>query len=406
MRYRTNPKRETLGVWVQHIRSQYKQIKNKQNNGDRVGSLDERRVSALKSIGFVWDARENLWEMKFQELVKYKEENGDCNVPTAKTELGRWVNAQRVSYQEQLNNPNSKSGGISKEHIERLEKLGFVWKFRKTMCWDDRYKQLVLFRQQHGHTMVPQHYLKDRHFGRWISKQREQYRLLKSNKPSQITPERIELLDRLGFIWDAKNWRDMKRAMDNSHGTAPIPYKDVLLNRESKKKTHTPACFPHRAPHERSRRPDAEKAIRQLKQQKQALKNQQSISVPNVIPSMASVLDEFSQYATQLQLNSLLNPTGAAAAHQQQSFNFPNTTFGTTPRHQQAKQNHEFSNTGTQTGTSLDNCVLGHVDLLTVQQQKQSNNIVDPGHHQQVLASTSQFPYASLNAFNFQSHNV
>ena len=31
------------------------------------------------------------WETRFAELVEYKANNGDCNVPVGQGELGRWV---------------------------------------------------------------------------------------------------------------------------------------------------------------------------------------------------------------------------------------------------------------------------------------------------------------------------
>lgn len=84
---------------VQTVRSQYKLRKN---NFKKNIFLDDRRIAALNTIGFTWDVREDYWEKRFQELKEYKEKHGDCNVPTAKSDLGRWVNAQRTNYQEKL----------------------------------------------------------------------------------------------------------------------------------------------------------------------------------------------------------------------------------------------------------------------------------------------------------------
>jgi len=41
------------------------------------------------------------WEAKFEELVKYRKDYGDCLVPTKYAEneaLGRWVSTQRAQY--------------------------------------------------------------------------------------------------------------------------------------------------------------------------------------------------------------------------------------------------------------------------------------------------------------------
>ena len=227
VRYVTKPNNEGLGLWVQTVRSQYKL---KKSNSKKHIFLDDRHIAALNAIGFIWDVREDNWDKRFQELKDYKQKYGDCHVPTAKSDLGRWVNAQRVNYQDKL----TKNGtAITQEHIDRLESIGFVWKFRTTMCWEDRFKQLETFRQEHGHCIVPQHYQKDHHFGRWVSKQREQYRLLQAGKPSQITEERVKRLDSLGMVWNAKKWRDMRKNILDDSNASPIPYKSELNNNSS-----------------------------------------------------------------------------------------------------------------------------------------------------------------------------
>ena len=38
----------------------------------------------------------------------------------------------------------------------------------------------------------------------WVKSQRRQYKLMKEGRPSTITPDRIEALDRLGFSWEIR----------------------------------------------------------------------------------------------------------------------------------------------------------------------------------------------------------
>ena len=60
----------------------------------------------------------------FQRLVNYKEKYGDCLVPRRFKEdpkLASWVKTQRVAY---------KKNNLSKEKIEALEEIGFVWSLR------------------------------------------------------------------------------------------------------------------------------------------------------------------------------------------------------------------------------------------------------------------------------------
>merc|ERR1712194_859616 len=81
--YSDNPK---LGKWVRKQREMRLKI-------------SKERASKLDSIGFTWgiklDAR---WEIMYEELRKFKEREGHCNVPLGYSDnptLGIWVSTQR-----------------------------------------------------------------------------------------------------------------------------------------------------------------------------------------------------------------------------------------------------------------------------------------------------------------------
>lgn len=62
-------------------------------------SMSVQKIKALNDLGFVWAKRKGqaAWNEKFDELVAYKDEHGDCQVPTKFPEnpaLGRWVSTQ------------------------------------------------------------------------------------------------------------------------------------------------------------------------------------------------------------------------------------------------------------------------------------------------------------------------
>jgi len=44
--------------------------------------LPVERKRLLRSIGFVWNARDQLWEQNFAALLKFKRREGHCCVPT------------------------------------------------------------------------------------------------------------------------------------------------------------------------------------------------------------------------------------------------------------------------------------------------------------------------------------
>lgn len=71
---------------------------------------------------------EALWESKFQKLMEYKQEHGDCLVPThyVKDEsLGNWVHCQRQM---------KRTGGLRDDRFAKLESIGFVWNVKKTVA--------------------------------------------------------------------------------------------------------------------------------------------------------------------------------------------------------------------------------------------------------------------------------
>mmetsp|Transcript_26209 Transcript_26209/g.56261 ORF Transcript_26209/g.56261 Transcript_26209/m.56261 type:complete len:733 (+) Transcript_26209:449-2647(+) len=59
------------------------------------------------------------WNTRYSELVKYRQENGDCKV-YSKSELGRWVCSQRSARVNKAKNLNAK-------RVELLDNLGFLW---------------------------------------------------------------------------------------------------------------------------------------------------------------------------------------------------------------------------------------------------------------------------------------
>ena len=80
--------------WVQTQRKYYRLL-----NERKSARMSDDRIQNLESIGFQWSPRcsqmkngETIqWDARFQELKKYKETHGDCNVPQKHGPLGEWV---------------------------------------------------------------------------------------------------------------------------------------------------------------------------------------------------------------------------------------------------------------------------------------------------------------------------
>ena len=180
-----------LRLWCSRQRSAYK------NN-----ELSPERIQRLESIGFTWDALDAGWEQMFAALTAYKQAHGDCNVPASwdvNPELGQWCYVQRRTYRKNK---------ISKDRVQRLEQLGFVWELLET-SWDEMFAALKRYRQTHGDCKVPLKWKDDPKLGQWCSSQRANYKL------GNLSVDRIYRLESLGFVWDqlAAVWNEMFAAL-------------------------------------------------------------------------------------------------------------------------------------------------------------------------------------------------
>jgi Helicase associated domain len=140
------------------------------------------------------------WSEKFKELCNFKENAGHCLVPHTYQEnlaLARWVKRQRYQYKLML---ERKSTTMTPERVKALDEIGFVWDSQGA-AWGDRLGELQQFRQQFKHCNVPSNYFDNPRLATWIKCQRRQYKLYVEGKPSNMTPQRIQHLENLGFEW-------------------------------------------------------------------------------------------------------------------------------------------------------------------------------------------------------------
>jgi len=89
------------------------------------------------------------------------------------------------------------------------------------------------YRSQHGNIDVPLKYEPNFSLGTFVNRQRTEYRKMQTNKPSSMTPERVDELNRLGFTWAVReshtSWEDrfneLKEFRDeNGHCNVPKIY--------------------------------------------------------------------------------------------------------------------------------------------------------------------------------------
>jgi len=170
------------------------------------------------------------WNERFHELQAYKNEFGDCLVPTKYSpnlKLARWVGNQRAHYRlyikaKEAGTTDSTAGGMSEERIERLESLGFCWNARPDSVdgasWNLRFQELSAFREEHGNCEVPRNYPQNQSLANWVSNQRTHYKLYVQAQESGdsdtvytfMTAERVAQLESVGFTWTVRKRRPKK----------------------------------------------------------------------------------------------------------------------------------------------------------------------------------------------------
>jgi hypothetical protein len=185
------------------------------------------------------------WMKRYNELVKYKEENGHANVPRKGGSLGNWVSKQRK-------NRNI----LNDEQKQLLEKIDFVWNLRpkkekkksnrEYFSWEDRFSQLKEFYKKEGHVCPSKE--KNLALYRWVQHQRaqkikydqlhsktdssdEQISTVKNNQKCRLSKDRVQLLEEIDFVWDVleHRWKIQFQNLleyKQKHGHVHVPRSD------------------------------------------------------------------------------------------------------------------------------------------------------------------------------------
>jgi hypothetical protein len=124
MKFAENPK---LGWWVANQR------KSRKGSGSTKRMTPER-IALLDAIDFVWgkDSNPVPWESRYQELVKYHQTVGHCDIPfhpTSPSTLATWCAAQRTEYRRFQKGSDTM---LTLEQIGKLNEINFSWKANRT----------------------------------------------------------------------------------------------------------------------------------------------------------------------------------------------------------------------------------------------------------------------------------
>jgi hypothetical protein len=159
---------------------------------------DEATATGLPTGG---EKRKSTWQNCYLELLDYKKEHGNCNVPFAYAKLpglAQWVKRQRYQYKCKL---NGKHSHLTDARQQLLEDAGFVWDTHGA-AWDENYSKMVEFWGEHGHCNVP---MREKELSAWAKRQRRHYKQFndseKKHLSTTMTEDRIVRLNEISFAW-------------------------------------------------------------------------------------------------------------------------------------------------------------------------------------------------------------
>ena len=138
------------------------------------------------------------WDSGITQLKEFKLLNNHTDVPhiyAANQSLGNFVKGCRQDYN---NMQKGKDAKLLNEHrIFELQCLCFKLQVRQREPWEQRFCELTQYVRTYGNCAVPKH----TPLGIWILNQRAQFKLLLQQQTSQMSGERINPLNSIGFDW-------------------------------------------------------------------------------------------------------------------------------------------------------------------------------------------------------------
>jgi hypothetical protein len=197
----------SLKAWIYRQRSQHKL----KQEGKR-SLLTDERAQKLAELNVTLEPE---FDMRYNQLKEFVRKNNGLFPYDFKSHdksgqaLLDWCHYQRHQYKQMLAGNKS---FMKQENIDLLNQIGFVWNERD-LLWGHMFGELKKFVTEHNHAFVHRCALPQ--LGRWCDNQRQYYRhIQKFGSSASLTPKRFQLLDEIGFPWDARDVRWQEKYCD------------------------------------------------------------------------------------------------------------------------------------------------------------------------------------------------
>ena len=94
--------------------------------------------------------------------------------------------------------------------------------------WHERFHELLKYRDEHGHCLVPHNWEGNRQLAQWVKRQRYQFKLKCEGKHSTVSDERMKILQKVGFVWSrhSAGWEERYNELvefSRLHGHCNVP---------------------------------------------------------------------------------------------------------------------------------------------------------------------------------------
>eukprot|EP01114_Cavostelium_apophysatum_P018567 TRINITY_DN5772_c0_g1_i2.p1 TRINITY_DN5772_c0_g1~~TRINITY_DN5772_c0_g1_i2.p1 ORF type:complete len:1052 (-),score=297.29 TRINITY_DN5772_c0_g1_i2:10-3165(-) len=188
----------------------------------------KREKEKNPSLSSPQQQRRNLQENSPSNANTPEENNEKLNLPNGSTVEGfgpvmnKWISNQRAAYHKNK---------LSEEKVKLLEEIGVSLKGKAQVeeeRWYQKLEELKEYKRVHGHCTVKQ---SEGSLGRWVNIQRL------NAKTQRMDPNRIKMLEEVGFEWNGRDrydkerddhWPNMYEQLKhykNLHGDCNVRYK-------------------------------------------------------------------------------------------------------------------------------------------------------------------------------------
>jgi hypothetical protein len=156
-------------------------------------------MSDVASIPTDCSTRRLSWNERFEELKRYKEANGHCDVPQIyDTGLGTWVSAQRSQFKRYI---VGKTSSMTHPRKSCLDQIGFSWSLRKRFSWNERFSELRNYSETHNGSCDVTNDGDYKALWTWCQNQKQAYKRGREGKSQPVPAERVTLMEQIGFRW-------------------------------------------------------------------------------------------------------------------------------------------------------------------------------------------------------------